>query len=413
MDEVGFWRLEGQADSDVEVQTSIRRGMIAFPSTRLVKISTPYMKCGILYEDFKRGFGQDDSDLLVWRASSQLMNPTITTPRLEQERRLDSVRFAREYEAEFADDINAFLSTAWVEGTIVPGRFELPPLDGVRYVAAVDPSGGGPDAFTLAIAHAEGTGSGRRIVHDVMRGWAKPRKGEVDLESIVAEIVAITKAYRVNAVHGDRYAKNWVREAFQRHGGRYVDAAIKSTYLDKSSAYLEVEPLFAQGAIEILDHQKLVRELKLLERRPTAGGRDRVDHPRGQHDDHANALAVASALARGADTSFKPLAWAFTDDWTRGSSQGVRTTMSRTGSLCAPRSVPRPSGILVAMTLLGLHRPPSGTTSTARPIGPNAGVAEGHSDAEDQTFGWLMSDNAEPFMATPEFWYIASWVLRE
>ncbi len=27
MDEVGFWRLEGQADSDVEIQTSIRRGM--------------------------------------------------------------------------------------------------------------------------------------------------------------------------------------------------------------------------------------------------------------------------------------------------------------------------------------------------------------------------------------------------
>ena len=124
MDEVGFWRLEGQADSDVEVQTSIRRGMIAFPSTRLVKISTPYhMKCGIWYEDFKRGFGQDDSDLLVWRASSQLMNPTITTPRLEQERRLDSLRFAREYEAEFADDVNAFLSTAWVEGAIVTGRF--------------------------------------------------------------------------------------------------------------------------------------------------------------------------------------------------------------------------------------------------------------------------------------------------
>jgi len=329
MDEVGFWRLEGQADRDVEVQTSIRRGMIAFPSTRLVRISTPYhMKCGIWYEDFKRGFGQDDSDLLVWRASSQLMNPTITTPRLEQERRLDSLRFAREYEAEFADDVNAFLSTAWVEGAIVTGRFELPPLDGVRYVAAVDPSGGGPDAFTLAIAPAEGTGTGRRIVHDVMRGWAKPRNGEVNLESIVAEIVAIAKAYRVTAVHGDRYAKNWVREAFQRHGGRYVDAAIKSTYLDKSSAYLEVEPLFAQRTIDILDHPKLIRELNMLDRRPTAGGRDRVDHPRGQHDDHANALAVASALVRGGETSFKPLVYAFTDDWatrifTRGQGNNV------------------------------------------------------------------------------------------
>jgi len=65
MDELAFYRLEGQADSDVEVQASIRRGMIAFPTTRLVKISTPYMKGGVLYEDFTRGFGQDDPDLLV------------------------------------------------------------------------------------------------------------------------------------------------------------------------------------------------------------------------------------------------------------------------------------------------------------------------------------------------------------
>jgi hypothetical protein len=328
MDEVGFWRLEGQADSDVEVQTSIRRGMIAFPSTRLVKISTPYMKSGILYEDFKRGFGQDDPDLLVWRASSRLMNPTITADRLERERRLDPVRFAREYEAEFAEDVDAFLSTAWVEGAVVAGRYELPPQVGLTYVVAVDPSGGGPDAFPLAIVHAEGAGAQRRIVQDVMRGWSKPRGDEVNLESVVAEITALAKAYRVTAVHGDRYAKGWVREAFQRHGLRYVDAAIKGTYLDKSSAYLEVEPLFAQGAIDILDHPTLIRELKLLERRPTVGGRDRVDHPRGQHDDHANALAIASAIARGAETSFAPLVSSYSKNWTpRTSAAGQGATV--------------------------------------------------------------------------------------
>jgi hypothetical protein len=55
MDELAFYRLEGQADADVEVQASIRRGMINFPSTRLVKISTPYMKGGVLFDDFRRG----------------------------------------------------------------------------------------------------------------------------------------------------------------------------------------------------------------------------------------------------------------------------------------------------------------------------------------------------------------------
>jgi hypothetical protein len=130
MDELAFYRLEGQADSDVEVQASIRRGMIAFPTTRLLKISTPYIKGGVLYEDFKRGFGQDDRDLLVWRASSLLMNPSLRVERLERERRLDPARFTREYEAEFAEDLETFLPSAWIENASETGRHELPPQSG-------------------------------------------------------------------------------------------------------------------------------------------------------------------------------------------------------------------------------------------------------------------------------------------
>jgi hypothetical protein len=302
MDELAFYRLEGQADSDVEVQASIRRGMIAFPTTRLLKISTPYMKGGVLYDDFKRGFGQDDPDLLVWRASSLLMNPSLRVERLDRERRLDPTRFTREYEAEFAEDLEAFLPSAWVENAIQTGRHELPPQSGVRYVAAVDASGGGPDAFTLAIVRAEGSGASRRIVQDVMRAWAKPRDGQTDLEGAVQQIAAILRGYGVSTVYGDRYARGWVREAFKRHGLRYDDATVRkdseAVYLDKSAAYLECEPLFSQGAIEILDHPTLARELRNLERRPQVGGKDRVDHPHGQHDDYANALALAAAKAR-------------------------------------------------------------------------------------------------------------------
>jgi hypothetical protein len=76
--------------------------------------------------------------------------------------------------------------------------------------------------------------------------------------------------------------------------------------LDRSSAYLEAEPLFAQGHIEVLDHPTLIRELRMLERRLQAGGKDRVDHPRGQHDDHANALALAAATI-----SAQPKGWGF------------------------------------------------------------------------------------------------------
>lgn len=308
MDELAFFRLEGSADSDTEIQASIRRGMVSFPSPRLVKISTPYMKSGVLYEDFRRHFAQDSPDVLVWRAPSALMNPSLRAERLERERRLDPDRFAREYEAEFAEDLEAFLPGAWVDQAVVPGRHELPPREGVSYVAAVDPSGGGADAFTLAVVHAEGEGAERRVVQDVMRGWSRSRGATVDLEGVVKECAETLRRYRVSAILGDRYAGQWVRQAFEREGIGYEEAE------EKARAYIECEPLFAQGRIELVDHPQLLRELKTLERRPRAGGKTLVDHPHRGHDDYANALALAAARAAThvieyASASIEPPPW--------------------------------------------------------------------------------------------------------
>ncbi len=283
LDELAFFRLEGAADSDAEIQASVRRGMVGFPRTRLVKISTPYMKSGVLYDDAQR-FGDDDPLRLVWKAPSALMNPGLAD-RLERERRLDPLRFAREYEAEFAEDVDAFLPAAWVEAAVVAGRRELPPREGVRYTAAVDPSGGGADAFTLAVVHREGEGAEARVVLDATKGWH--RVGDA-LAGVVREAAETVKRYGLGEVVGDRYAAGWVRERFAEAGILYREAA------DKSLAFLELEPLFAQGRIELLDHPQLARELRNLERRPLAGGKVRVDHPRGGHDDYANAVAIAA-----------------------------------------------------------------------------------------------------------------------
>ena len=300
LDEVAFFRLEGAADSDVEIQASIRRGMLNFDHPRLVKISTPYMKSGVLWEDFKTAWGRDDPDRLVWRASSVLMNPSLREERLERERRLDPMRFSREYEAEFAADLEAFLPDAWVEAAVVAGRHALPPRSGVRYVAAVDPSGGGADAFTVSICHAEGDGHTARVVQDVLKGYSR-RGGEVNLEAVVSEYSATLAEYDLNTVAGDRYAGNWVREAFKRQGIYYTDAE-----RTKAEAFLEAQPIFAQGRIELLDHDQQTRELKLLEARPRAGGKTIVDHPRGGHDDYANVIALAALLAIGRPMSSIP-----------------------------------------------------------------------------------------------------------
>jgi len=42
--------------------------------------------------------------------------------------------------------------------------------------------------------------------------------------------------------------------------------------------------------VRLPDHGRLLNELRLLERQTHRGGKDSVDHPRGGHDDHANAV---------------------------------------------------------------------------------------------------------------------------
>ena len=60
--------------------------------------------------------------------------------------------------------------------------------------------------------------------------------------------------------------------------------------IPKSRIYLEVLPLFARGLVRLPDHGRLLNELRLLERQTHRGGKDSVDHPRGGHDDHPNAV---------------------------------------------------------------------------------------------------------------------------
>jgi hypothetical protein len=147
------------------------------------------------------------------------------------------------------------------------------------------------------VCHAEGAGLERRIVQDVSRAWRFKSSALSDLRGVVEQIVRIVTDYGCAEVTGDRFAKGWVREAFEAHGIRYRDAVRPDGRpLTKAEAYLECEAYFAEGRIALLDDPTQTAELKGLQRRPVPGGRTMVDHRSGAHDDAANALCLAAAL---------------------------------------------------------------------------------------------------------------------
>lgn len=295
LDEVAFWRVDG-ANPDREVLTALRPAMATIPGALLLAISTPYARSGALFEALRDHHGVDASDTLTWRATSLEMNPTLPVAVIDRAREHDAAAAASEWDAEFRADLESFLDAELLAACVETDVAERAPIEGVTYVGAVDPSGGGADAFTLAIAHAETrAGEAPRVVLDLCRGWRT-----ANVEAVVAEIATHLRRYRVSEIVGDRYSAEWVVSAFQRHGITYTHAT-----RTRSEAYVELHPLIATGRAALLDHGALLKELRQLERR-TGRLRDVIDHPPRLHDDHANAAALAMVTADVAASEPEP-----------------------------------------------------------------------------------------------------------
>ena len=87
------------------------------------------------------------------------------------------------------------------------------------------------------------------------------------------------------------YGGDFVAELFSRQGITY-----QPTPKPKSDLYLDFMARITSGQVELLDNDTLVAQLSRLERRAARGGRDSIDHPIGEHDDLANAVAGVASM---------------------------------------------------------------------------------------------------------------------
>jgi hypothetical protein len=288
-DELSFWASEGQNPAE-EILQAVRPAMASIPNALLMGISTPYSRTGPLYEVFREKYGQDDKDVLVWRAASRQMNPSIPAAVVDKALAADYAAARAEYLAEWRDDVTSFLTADLIEEAIKTGRTQLPRVYHVEYKAFVDPSGGtGSDSFSMAIAHKT---PGGVIVLDYLDEVRPP----LSPKTVVYKFSKMLEYYGIDRVEGDAYSGAWVREAFRERNIEYWPSRF-----NKSEIYLNFEPLAAQGQIELLDNARLKEQLRGLERRTRSGGKDGVDHGPGLHDDLANAAAgaIVAAVKRG------------------------------------------------------------------------------------------------------------------
>ncbi|MCC7200967.1 MAG: hypothetical protein IT483_15775 [Gammaproteobacteria bacterium] len=292
LDELAFYRDDQSASPDVELVRAVRPGL-ANLGGRLLGFSSPHSRRGHLWEMYRSHYGRDASDVLVIQAPGRVLNPTIKEGVIARARAEDPTAARSEWDAQFREDVAQFLVDSDIDRAVEAGVVERPMVPARNYVAFVDPSGGRHDAMTLAIAHpskvAHAGAEGRRLTLDRLLIVHPP----FDPETVVQRFTEALRAFGLKTVTGDRYAAEWVSSAFSKYGIQY-----RPSDLDKSAIYVEVLPHFAQGLVELLDIPTLLTQLRLLERRPRAGGRgDAVDHPPRASDDAANAACGAIWLA--------------------------------------------------------------------------------------------------------------------
>ena len=284
-DEVAFWRSEDSATPDVEVAGAVAPGLARMPGSMLILISTAHKRAGLLYEKWKKYYGRNDDDVLVVRGTTLQFNPLFDAKIIERQIAEDPQLYNAEYNSIWRDDLATFISRELLDAAVDRGVLMRPPVAGISYVAFADPSGGAHDSFTLGIAHREKDAS---AVLDLLF----ERKAPFNPSEVTEEIAALLKSYRCTQVTGDKYAAQWVVEAFAKTGIKYAQSVA-----DRSAIYLDCLPLFTSGRARLIDNARLVAQFAALERRTFSTGKDRVDHGRAGHDDACNAAAGALVLA--------------------------------------------------------------------------------------------------------------------
>jgi hypothetical protein len=283
-DEMAFWPHETTAaDPEDEVIAALLPGMITVKNAKLVKISTPYVKQGLLFIDFQH---RAELDFPVWQISSQELNPTIRSSDLEKEKRRNEEHYRREYLAQFTDSISAWIDAEILDAAIARGRRELPRVRDAIHAAALDPATRHND-FALAIAHRS---PDRTITVDRLATWTGTKKAPLQIKAVLVEIKSNLDDYNIVSAVGDQFCSDPISQDLLELGITYKISSFGAQ--TRAKIFTNLKHLLIQGKIQLPEHPELLRQLRNLREERTDRGQIDVRPSHGMKDD----LAVAVAL---------------------------------------------------------------------------------------------------------------------
>lgn len=255
--ETSHWTTdETSACSDEEIIAAAEPSMAMCPDGGLlVMASTVYRKKGVMYRVYQQSHGNEQSDDLVWFASSQRMNEQLSDSVVSKQIAKDPARYRAEFFNEWRTDVSNFLAMEIVDGATDWGVSERAPERGISYQAYADPaSGTGQDSFGLAIGHRLNDKS-RSLIVDVLRE-RKPRFVAAD---VIREYAQLLRLYGVHEIVSDNFAAGFSADEWARNGIRF--RACKNTTAEN---YLCTLPTLTSKRAHLLDSPVLRSQLAEL-----------------------------------------------------------------------------------------------------------------------------------------------------
>jgi hypothetical protein len=290
-DEIGFWPSDDDAASPAEeVLAALRPGMATVRNAKILKISTPFIKVGLLWDEFSR---RGELNFAVWQLTTFEMNPTVKQEDVEHERGLGEEKFRREYLAQFAESINCWINSEFLNTSIVRGRLMLPPRSDVTYVAALDAASRSDD-FAFAIVHK---GMEESVIVDYIQTWTGTKKAPLVIESVLSQIKDVLDLYGINSVTGDQYYSEPICQQLLKLG--IVFNLFNFSASTRTKLFVGLKHLLMLHKIELLDDVVLLRQLQNLREEKSPRGQVDVRPSCGKDDTAvAVALAVHQAIAQ-------------------------------------------------------------------------------------------------------------------
>ncbi len=341
-DEIAYWNLdENLKETDEKIMKAVRPATKQFGrSALIIKLSSPGIKQGVLYNEYLRwGKGDLPKNYVVFKAPSWVWNTILPKEEFIIEYELDKDGFDTEYRANFVDSISNFISPEFVDLAVLDTvKFRAPePEKDIKYFAAID-AAFKKDRFTFSLVGV----SENRVTQFVSKGWEGTRQNPVKAHEVAEYIKNILKQFPVDFVSADQFAFQPLKEIFDQYNVTLEESVFTPTF--KKKIYFNLKKLVHSQQLDMLDNATQTKEIKELIVEVAASGTIKIGHPTGGSDDFSDSLAIASFYATEGQSTGK---FAF-DTSTPVKSYGVKSDVNGTAFTAPSADMLVQSGHLTA-----------------------------------------------------------------